>query len=186
MVFGVVVYFDPESEAKLTKQWKLLQEANIPVSLSDAGVRPHLSIGVADDGDPTKLQSLIGNTNLPEFPSIVAESVGEFLTGGVVYLGVVKSPALLQCHEFIFSLFEKVAKSPQDYYRPGNWIPHITMSQKLSQEDLVKAKEIIQQISLPLEMKIMEIGIAQLDQDYRITFEWTKKLDSTSENKQES
>lgn len=47
------------------------------------------------------------------------------------------------------------------YYQPMQWLPHITLGKKLSKEQMQEAFSVMQELFVPMEVTVAEIGFAK-------------------------
>ena len=47
------------------------------------------------------------------------------------------------------------------YYQPMQWLPHITLGKKLSKEQMQEAFSVMQELFMPMEVTVAEIGLAK-------------------------
>lgn len=126
----------------------------------------HFSWQVAEGYDlnilPGKLTELAKST---EDLEISINGIGIF-TGimPVIYLPIIKSRHLIRVHQEIWNITQDVIIKPIEYYGIEEWIPHITLQQKV---ELMRnfSSSVNKIISLPikLKMKIDNFAIGETD-----------------------
>jgi 2'-5' RNA ligase len=153
-VFSVELFFDPPGEARVRELWARLRAAGLPSRLLTGGHMPHVSLAVCDELDPGEFAVELERFAAGERPvGLSLVSVSTFATAeGVLFLGAVKTRALLELHERFFPRFEKAARRPWDYYRPPQWVPHCTLDIGLDPAQLAAAFPICVGAGLPIEV----------------------------------
>lgn len=158
---AVVLYPDASIEAAVRALWSELEEVGVPTlaTFTHRLHPPHVSLVVADDLPvEATLDALHALGPLPSEPlPLVAPSAGVF-PPGVLFLGAVNRPALLAHHERVDAAVAPLATRPQPSYRPGSWVPHVTLSQSLTPEQLAVALPIVLR-RLPLRGSLDRAGL---------------------------
>ena len=164
MPIAVELYFDSASEQIVRDLWEVIAEAGLPSPLADAGYRPHISLAICESLDVAAI--------LPELQSFaeglapftcVLSSIGIFPTAqGVLFLGATVTHELLELHTSFHRIFAKYAHEQHEYYLPGKWVPHCTLTYDLSIPEIARAVTLCYPKSLPITVMIQEIGISDV------------------------
>ena len=127
---GVVSLLDDEHYALVENIWAELER--------DFGVRgiyvtpfPHFSYQVAEGYDVESVEAVLRETASETAPfKISTAGLGIFnVTHPVLYIPVVRSPALSAFHARLWRSILRVADSPATrFYQPELWVPHITLA----------------------------------------------------------
>jgi 2'-5' RNA ligase len=162
-MFAVELFFDPSGEARVRELWARLQMAGLPSQLLTEGQMPHVSLAVCDELDPGPFAAELERFAAGERPlGLSLVSVSTFATAeGVLFLGAVKTRALLELHERFFPRFEKAARRPRDYYRPEHWVPHCTLDVGLAPAQLAVALPICVGAGLPIEVVAESVALVE-------------------------
>jgi 2'-5' RNA ligase len=100
---------------------------------------PHFSYHVAHSYDLDSLMprlDRLGHATLPF--QIKATGLGVFAgKSPVLYIPIVRSPALTQFHQALWSELAACATGSLAYYDPEQWLPHITLGSGDIQKDLL-------------------------------------------------
>jgi len=125
---GVVSLLDTEHYQAVESLW-----AELVTACGLRGVYvtpfPHFSYHVAADYDLPALEATLRDFARTQAPfRVTATGLGIF-TGAapVVYVPVVRDPALTAFHQALWARLEAVARGGSTYYAPGAWMPHITL-----------------------------------------------------------
>ena len=126
---GVVSLLDRKHSAHVEAIWAEL-ESEFGLRGLSGRIIPHLSYHVAESYDQRCLKRALkefasGQTDL----YIGTEGLGIFSgPGPTLYLSVVKSPELTRFHELLWAGMSHTAQNASQYYRPENWVPHISLA----------------------------------------------------------
>lgn len=160
-MYLISVYFDDKSNKIISNYINKIAQKTGNTFMTDNHVPPHLTImsveareEKTDRGDGT---------------------VGEVLTKGQIQLvsvGVLlpyvlyAAPVLnLYLEDMIEQVHDMVKHIPEvrmsRYYQPMQWLPHITLGKKLSKEQMQEAFSVMQELFVPMEVTVAEIGLAK-------------------------
>lgn len=127
---GVVSLLDDEHYTQLEGIWRELAD--------EFGVRgiyvtpyPHFTYQVAEAYDVKAVEAVLHRRAQRMRPfKIRTAGLGIFtLSQPVLYIPVVRGPELSALHQ---EIWREIAQTPScevaDYYRPENWVPHITLA----------------------------------------------------------
>lgn len=158
---GVVSLLDNRHYAQVEQLWAEI--------VSRFGLRgicktpyPHFSYHVSTNYDLERLQSVLaGVARETAVFSITTGGLGIF-TGPspVLYIPIVRTAALSQLHERVWTAVESVSSGTQIYYSPANWLPHITLAQHdLTPENLPLIVRWLNQQSLNWQVTIDNLSL---------------------------
>jgi 2'-5' RNA ligase len=90
---------------------------------------PHFSYHVASDYDSEMLAPILHRIATKQASFQVRTSGLSIFTGEapVLYIPVVRNPALTQLHELLWQELLNMGNGVLEYYHPEHWIPHITI-----------------------------------------------------------
>jgi hypothetical protein len=132
MVAALELYFDPAATRRVRTLWTALEESGIASmkGLIGGRHRPHLSlIGAPELDGPAIAAALDGFDTAPPL-RLRLDHIGQFV-GRVLWLGPVPSAELLSHHAAVHSRLEAAGIGGFDMYRPGAWVPHVTLSMRV-------------------------------------------------------
>jgi 2'-5' RNA ligase len=165
MAFAVVLFFDAATEATIRRIARGLVPAGAPADPFVDELRPHVTLGVCESLDAALFE--------PEFMAFAAAthareftlgSVGVFPSGdaGVLFLAPVVTSDLLALHVKFLGLFARYAVAPQDYYLPGNWVPHCTLALNLPRDRIPSVVDMTARTAaLPIRGRYESMGLIQ-------------------------
>jgi 2'-5' RNA ligase len=128
MGIAVECYFTSAYSSRIERVWN-----SVSSMLPSIGARPHFSLAVFDDVDTDRLLPLVQQfaSCLKPF-ELQVSAWGIFPTvPAAVYLSVVVTEELLRMHGEFHRRLDAQDLRSNDYYKPGSWIPHITIDQDL-------------------------------------------------------
>jgi hypothetical protein len=164
MPYAIELYFDPATEKTIRDFWDVLAAAGIPSPLIPAGHRPHLTLAIYEGFDLERAGDdfLRFAGTVPPL-RLTLPSIGIFPTQeGVLYIGVTPLVSLLDLHRRCHELLSPYTTGPREYYLPGRWVPHCTLTNNLSIEDIARGVPLCCQLGLPLIATVEEIGICEV------------------------
>lgn len=137
MPFGIVALFDESTEAGIRALRMQLAEAGYG-DRESADVRPHLTLAILPALDPESLRQSLRAWCLDTPPlALEIASAGSFPTAeGVVYLAPVVTMRLLEMHAQVDHLLLEAGLQGMQPYRPGFWVPHVTVGYQLGADAL--------------------------------------------------
>lgn len=163
MDYAILVYFDTDSEKKLTQWINRLVEAGVSPVYQKTGMRPHLTIAEIDaqqyDAIRTCVEGL--SEHLPDL-TIRLASVGFFPNDeGVLYLAPIVDEALLEFHRTVNNALEPLSDAFSPLYLEENWVPHCTLALEMKADEFSIAYQTLQTVFEPMEVTISEISIVK-------------------------
>ncbi len=160
MSYAIECYFDDKSNKNIDKIRSQFSSNDINV---DNGTRPHISLAIYDTLPINSFQN-----RFREFPlkmesiTISFSNFGIFPTQeSVLFLSPKVSLELINFHNHYIEEFSVYRKNIYQYYTPENWIPHSTIGINLTKEMLQKSMLLLDDVDLPFEATIKEIGILE-------------------------
>lgn len=110
---------------------RVTRECPDVATISSIRATPHMSLAIYDDLDLERIPAdlCLFAAGLSAFDLRIG-SIGLFPAElpGVVFLAPVVSHALLDLHRRYHDLLTRYQPTCWHYYRPGNWVPHITIA----------------------------------------------------------
>ena len=160
MLVGVL-FFDDEGDRVVRDIWQALATANISTSMMDLKIAPHISLGMMKHTQDVKaVVNLLENYSKQVSPiPLNMPYYGVFTSPGhVVYLGLTVTDQLYQLHRGFCQAF-KDSLDWTSLYVPDRWVPHCTLAQGLTSQEIPQALEVIQQFALPINLKVNRIAL---------------------------
>jgi len=133
MPFGAALTFDSQTENALRALWQSHAQAGLPPFMPPSDVPPHMTLMMAEDLPVDRLRDSLAHL-AASFNPIPVEflSLGVFpAVYGVVFLAPVVTTPLLDLHAAFWRAAAPLAVNPGGQYRPGVWVPHVTLAYDL-------------------------------------------------------
>ena len=159
MNYAIELVFDDESQKIINNLRKILQENGV----HDEAVKlNHVSIGdyKTDNLEELKAKVIEFSKMIKPF-ELTLSSVGTFMTKeNVIFLEPVMTEELLNAHKKFIKFMEGFDGILNPYYDIDKWMPHCTISIRLSDEELYKAIKVLKEsIKLPIVVKVEKIDL---------------------------
>jgi 2'-5' RNA ligase len=163
MNFAIELCLDENAEARIREIWERIARAGLPSRLLEFGHTPHVSLGVCAQLDPIAFAARLAEFASRE-PKLHATfvSLGTFSNRqGVVFLGLITTPELIALHARFDALFTTAARDPWEYYRPGRWVPHCTLTTALDPAQVASALAVCAEVPLPIQATLESVAIVE-------------------------
>lgn len=125
------------------------------------GVPPHLSLAVWETAEPGALRPRLDAIARELAPPLLRlNSLGLF--GGasaVLFLAPVPSVELLDFHAAFHRAFADLDAQCWPYYRPGRWVPHVTLAAGLDASAIGAAAAAVAPAWSPIEAHAVALGL---------------------------
>lgn len=131
MVAAIELYLDVDTTRRVRRLWQALEEEGVPTlgSLNQRH-RPHVSLAAARLLAPEAVAAALDGLPLGRGLTLGLDFVGQFL-GRVLWLGVTPTRELLELHSRVHDRLAAHGVDVWEYYRPGRWVPHCTVSMRV-------------------------------------------------------
>lgn len=150
-MYAVVAVFNPELERAIIEVWDELKEKGISAYASQVkNRRPHITLGDGQQLDPVRFSEDFVRYYRDHKPiEVRLASIGSFIRTGILYYSPVLSEELTALHRDFHKQFLPPDGNESSLYRPGSWIPHCTIANRLSTEEQLKAFELVKDREIP-------------------------------------
>ncbi len=163
-MYLITAYFDEKTDKILQRYMDVIAAETGNDYMSAHHVPPHLTIAAIEARNSDVL--------LPGFHQAAEKvpkgrisivSIGMLLPY-VLYAAPVLNGFLQQLSESIAKTYASVPEvSLNRYYRPGQWLPHITLGKQLTGEQMQRAVQVMQRQFIPLEGTVTRIGLSAVN-----------------------
>lgn len=161
-MYLISIYFDEQTQKQLQAHIDRVAKVTGNTFMSDNLVPPHITVGALETKCEDKLlASVDALAKELETGVIKFVSIGIF-SSQVIYAQPVLNEYLHRISVDLtqeLGLMEDTICSP--YYQPFSWLPHCTIAKQLSKKQQVQAFEILQNSFVPIEGKVVRIGVAK-------------------------
>ncbi|WP_374049795.1 2'-5' RNA ligase family protein [Neobacillus sp. PS3-34] len=107
---------------------------------------------------------------------ITFNSIGSFLKSGALFYSPTITKDLIEFHSNHHKYFKQFNDIPISIYSPDNWIPHCTLSNRLSSERLAEAFNYCLSRNETVYGKIKEVAIIKIVNKNTVPIIFSKKL----------
>lgn len=130
-MYGVVSLLDDQHNEKVEAIWAELQAR---FGVHGVSITPvaHFSYHVSEGYDSERIGQVLDDIAGKVSPFVVKTVGLGIFTGDdpVLYVPVLLNPALITLHEQLWSALAEIATGPLHLYHPDRWQPHITLTHK--------------------------------------------------------
>lgn len=163
-MYGVVALFDERTDQIIKNIWAELKEKSISYYADEVVDRkPHLTLASYHNLDKIRFIEQLDEfyENKSEI-DIMFQSIGSFLNTGILFFTPNVTKDMIEFHENFHSQFKQFNDNPNSMYLPGKWVPHCTLANRLSSDQLVEAYKYCLYRNDTIVGKIKEIGIIEM------------------------
>lgn len=160
-MYAVVSLLDEAHYRRVEAIWADLREA-CGIHGVYATPFPHFSYHVAPAYDMDRLEGVLRRVAASTPPFRVTTSGLGIFPGPspVVFVPVVRSPQLTALHKRLWPQVDRRAQNGQAYYRPENWVPHITLGHgDLCEVNLARVVDRLARLDLYWDMAIDNLAV---------------------------
>jgi len=164
MNFAIELCLDEHAEARIREIWERIERAGLPSRLLEFGHTPHVSLGVCAE----LVDRAAFGARLAEFAAreprqhATFVSLGTFSNRqGVVFLGLINTRELIDLHARFDAVFAAAAREPWEYYRPGRWVPHCTLTTALDPAQVASALRVCAEVPLPIQATLESVALVE-------------------------
>lgn len=161
-MYLISIYFDDQSGRQIQNYIDVVARATGNAFMTDNNVPPHITIAAFETRSEHTAEMIFdGIARKTGRNTINWVSVGAFLPS-VIYIAPILNEYLHRLCEVAYEEIEGIEDVRiDDKYTPFNWMPHATISKKLSEEQLRTAFETMQKRFAVFESQVTKIGLAR-------------------------
>lgn len=126
---AVVSLLDEKHDAQVRQVWAEL-ERHFGLQGIYGAPYPHFSYHSAQDYPDDEVEALLKQVAAETQPFKV-RSAGLGVFSGpkpIVYVPIVRNPALEACHKALYGPLAKLGTNENTHYHPDSWLPHVTLA----------------------------------------------------------
>lgn len=175
MPYAVELLLDSASESVVRRAWRELAASEVGAPNSHETDIPHVSLAVADDLDVEDFVPALGAIAESLAPlSLTLSYAGVFMATRVLFLGVAFSEDLYALHAAVHRSLRAHASGTSDYYKPGSWVPHVTLAREIPEGDTCAALDACRSVELPIDfvagsLCVVDIASGRVEASWRLT-----------------
>lgn len=160
MAHAIEMFFDEDADTEVRTLWGKLATAGLPslATRTHRQHRPHVSLTVTaslDQADLTPVRSVLAE----HLPVMLLDALGTFPgSEGALFLAAVVTTDLLTLHAKVHDALAGQPVTHWPYYLPGRWVPHCTLAQGLSRDEIAEAFRLLHGYQ-PVAVQLTSAGI---------------------------
>ena len=157
-------YFDDKTNRIISGYIERIAERTGNTFMTENHVPPHMTLSSIEARSEEVLLPKMEKLEKVLFSGdISVVSVGMFFPY-VIYITPVLSGYLQKMSQEIYQCICEVPEvTVSRFYRPMQWLPHITLGKQLQKEEMRMAFEIMQNGFVPFEAKVTSVGLAKVN-----------------------
>jgi 2'-5' RNA ligase len=160
MAHAIEMFFDEDADAGVRALWGQLATAGLPslATRTHRQHRPHVSLTVTESlgqSDLAPVRSALAG----HLPAVLLDALGTFPgSEGALFLAAVATRDLLTLHARVHDALAGQPVTQWPYYLPGRWVPHCTLAQGLSRDEIAEAFRLLHGYQ-PIAAQLTSAGI---------------------------
>lgn len=160
MVAALETYFDLDAAGRIRALWDAMEDVGIPSlrGLQSGRHRPHLSLAAAPTLDPVAVTAALADVPPLRPMRVRLDYIGIFV-GRVLWLGPQVTADLLAHQQAVHDRLEAAGIAVDPMYRPGTWVPHVTVSMRVPLKQMPEAIRLCLDM-LPVELTLTSAAVA--------------------------
>lgn len=161
MAQAVELFFDADADERVRALWQRLDDAGVPslATRTHQQHRPHVTLAVAGSIPGSARSELGAELRALSLPDLWLYTLGTFPSEeAVLLLGAIADTEVLAVHSAVHDVLAGRARQPSAYYFPGAWIPHCTLAQGITREQLSRGFAALHPLE-PVRASVREVGI---------------------------
>lgn len=161
-MYLISAYFDEETNKKIMSWIDRIARETGNIFMTSNHVPPHLTVASVEARNEEVLKPVMEELSKTMYTGPVQfVSVGALLPY-VLYVTPVLNGYL---QEMSIQVFDRIPKNEEitinKFYRPLQWLPHVTVGKTLDKEQMQKAFAVMQECFVPFTGKIVSMGLAK-------------------------
>jgi len=160
MAHAIEMFFDEEADTEVRALWRQLATAGLPslATRTHRQHRPHVSLTVTESLDQADLAP-VRSALAGHLPAVLLDALGTFPgSEGALFLATVVTQDLLRLHARVHNALAGQPVTHWPYYLPGRWVPHCTLAQGLSRDEIAGAFRLLHGYQ-PIAAQLASAGI---------------------------
>lgn len=161
-MYLISIYFDERMHKKLKSYIRCVAKATGNAFMLDNHVPPHITVAAVETKHEDLLIASVEEViEQVEIGDIQFVSVGTFSSKVIFVQPVLNEYLHLLARHFTQECEQLDETIGSPYYQPFHWLPHCTIAKQLSKEQMMQAFEVMQKQFVPLDGKVVRIGVAK-------------------------
>ena len=163
-MYLISLYFDEKTNSILQRYIDKISKVTGNTFMTDHEVPPHMTLSAIEARSVEVL--------MPSFEALkgrLTRGQIQFVSTGqlhpyVFYITPVLNDYLTELSKTVYDEYSKIPETAiSRYYRPGSWLPHVTIGKTLNKEQMLKSLEIMQDEFSPFVSEVTRIGLSRVN-----------------------
>ena len=167
MPYSIELHFDNKSDAFVRSIWDRLEKECHEKYLPQSGFPPHITLALFDDSlKKDDIAPAIKRCQGAFQPfKMKFSAIGVFSNGkeGSLFLVPAASKQLLEFHETLHADIQLFQDSMIGHYKPGDWVPHCTLSMGTALDNIPSCFQQILRIEAAIEVNISSVHFEEFE-----------------------
>lgn len=161
-MYFISLYFDKKTDTRIQRYIDQVAKLSGNEFMRVNKVPPHMTISSFEMGNNTGIiEKLREKAETLNRGDIILCSVGLFLPS-VLYLTPVLNNYLQNLSKNFYNIFlQEKNVSVSTYYRPMQWLPHVTVGKQLSEEEMIQGVKALQEEFGVFKGEVKYVGLAK-------------------------
>ena len=161
-MYLITAYFDEKANQRINSLIHKIADQTGNLFMTENHVPPHLTISSVEARSEDVLLPVVNEMeHRLKKGRIQLVSVG-MLFPYVMYITPVLNQYLQSLSQTVYDAVCDIEDtSVSKFYRPMQWLPHVTVGKKLTKEEMQIAFSIVQNGFVPFEAEVVEIGLSK-------------------------
>ncbi len=161
-MYLISAYFDQKAEKIMERCIYQIAEKTGNSFMTDNHVPPHLTISSVEARSKAVLLSHVENLR-----GQLSHGTVRFVSVGALFPYVMYMTPVLNAYlqELSQKIYDTVSGIPEGriskFYRPMQWLPHLTLGKTLTKEQMRIAFEVMQERFAPFDATVIKLGLAK-------------------------
>lgn len=169
-MYALLAILDEDTNQQIQKLYQDLKKQNLSnYAFETEGYIPHITLADFENLSLEKVIDILSTKLLVSHPiPINFSSLGSFLGTNIVFLSPVKTPSLIQLHMNIHELLADYI-TEDSLYRPENWVPHLTLANRIEDVKFLKLYQISHQHFSQMQSHIIGLKLIKINSQNKIS-----------------
>lgn len=160
MAHALEMFLDEAGDSAVRRLWARIDEAGVPslAHQTHGKHRPHVTLAIAESLSSVsraRLRSVLAKEPI----RLDLHTLGTFPGDeGAVFLAVTTNRQLISRHEGLHEVLAENAVEQWGYYLPGSWVPHCTLTQRMTHHQVLVAMGAVLDYE-PITAVVSSVGI---------------------------
>ena len=155
--------FDQEADTLVRSLWHRLKDAGLPNPMLEKPATPHVTLSFGDGVDVEGLTGALSEVLRDRSAfELVFASLGTFSNeAGVIFMAPVVTADLLELHARVQGCMHKYARSTNDFSKLERWVPHCTLTLRLTPAEVLKGFDLLGALQLPISARGIRVDLLE-------------------------